>query len=72
MTLATLLARIAIVVDSLILVISAMVLGPEFVAIAALALVRRRGGGSVDTVVADPVVAVGIGARPGQSLGQLV
>lgn len=44
MTLATLLATIAIVLDSQILVIGAMVLGPEFVAIAALglALVRRR------------------------------
>ena len=46
MTLATLLAGIAIVLDSQILVIGAMVLGPEFVAVAALglALVRRRGG----------------------------
>lgn len=45
MTLATVLASIAIVVDSQVLVIGAMVLGPEFVAIAALglALVRRRG-----------------------------
>ncbi|MGH1564296.1 DUF389 domain-containing protein [Mumia sp. DW29H23] len=44
MVLATTLASIAIVVDSLILVIGAMVLGPEFGAIAALgvALVRRR------------------------------
>lgn len=44
MTLATALASIAIVVDSQILVIGAMVLGPEFGAIAALgvALVRRR------------------------------
>lgn len=44
MTLATLLASVAIVVDSQILVIGAMVLGPEFTAIAALglALVRRR------------------------------
>ena len=44
MTMATLLASIAIVVDSQILVIGAMVLGPEFVAVAALglALVRRR------------------------------
>jgi len=44
MTLATLLASIAIVLDSQILVIGAMVLGPEFGAIAALgvALVRRR------------------------------
>jgi len=44
MTLATLIASIAIVLDSQILVIGAMVLGPEFVAIAALglALVRRR------------------------------
>lgn len=46
MTLATLLAAIAIVVDSQVLVIGAMVLGPEFVPIAALglAVVRRRGG----------------------------
>ena len=45
MTLATLLASVAIVVDSQVLIIGAMVLGPEFVAIAALglALVRRRG-----------------------------
>ncbi|QBJ95922.1 DUF389 domain-containing protein [Rhodococcus sp. ABRD24] len=44
MTLATMLAAIAIVTDSQILVIGAMVLGPEFGAIAALgvALVRRR------------------------------
>jgi uncharacterized hydrophobic protein (TIGR00271 family) len=45
MILATLIAGIAIVLDSQILVIGAMVLGPEFGAIAALgvALVRRRG-----------------------------
>lgn len=44
MTLATMLAGVAIVVDSPILVIGAMVLGPEFGAVAALgvALVRRR------------------------------
>lgn len=44
MTMATLLASIAIVVDSGILTVGAMVLGPEFGAIAAigLALVRRR------------------------------
>ncbi|HET7474496.1 MAG TPA: DUF389 domain-containing protein [Dermatophilaceae bacterium] len=44
MTLATAIAGIAIVLDSQILVIGAMVLGPEFGAIAALglALVRRR------------------------------
>jgi len=44
MTLATLIASIAIVLDSQVLVIGAMVLGPEFVAIAALglALVRHR------------------------------
>ncbi|MFI6871182.1 DUF389 domain-containing protein [Nocardia sp. NPDC050406] len=44
MTLATIIASIAIVLDSQILVIGAMVLGPEFGAIAALgvALVRRR------------------------------
>lgn len=46
LTLATLLAAIAIVLDSQILVIGAMVLGPEFGAVAALgvALVRRRFG----------------------------
>lgn len=45
MTLATVIAGIAIVLDSQILVIGAMVLGPEFGAVAALgvALVRRRG-----------------------------
>ena len=44
MTLATLIAGVAIVLDSQILVIGAMVLGPEFVPVAALALalVRRR------------------------------
>jgi uncharacterized hydrophobic protein (TIGR00271 family) len=44
MTLATLIASIAIVLDSQILIIGAMVLGPEFVPVAALglALVRRR------------------------------
>jgi uncharacterized hydrophobic protein (TIGR00271 family) len=44
MTLATLLAGIAIILDSQILVIGAMVLGPEFAAVAALgvALVRHR------------------------------
>jgi uncharacterized hydrophobic protein (TIGR00271 family) len=44
MSLATLIASIAIVLDSQVLVIGAMVLGPEFVPIAALglSLVRRR------------------------------
>ena len=44
MTMATVIAGIAIVLDSQILVIGAMVLGPEFVAVAALGLglVRRR------------------------------
>lgn len=46
MTLATVIASIAIVLDSQILVIGAMVLGPEFAAIAALgvAIVRKRWG----------------------------
>ena len=45
MILATLLAGIAVITDSSILLIGAMVLGPEFVPVAALgvALVRRRG-----------------------------
>ena len=44
MTLATLIAGVAIVLDSQVLIIGAMVLGPEFVPIAALglALVRKR------------------------------
>jgi len=44
MVLATLIASIAIVLDSQILIIGAMVLGPEFIPVAALgvALVRRR------------------------------
>lgn len=46
MTFATVLASIAVVLDSQILVIGAMVLGPEFVTLAAIgvALVRRRPG----------------------------
>lgn len=63
MTLATILAGIAIVTDSQILVIGAMVLGPEFGAIAALgvALVRRRPallGRAVGTLVAGFVAAI--------------
>ena len=63
MTLATILASIAIVVDSQILVIGAMVLGPEFGAIAALgvALVRRRPallGRAVATLLAGFVAAI--------------
>lgn len=63
MTLATLLASIAIVVDSQVLVIGAMVLGPEFVPIAALglALVRRRGtlfGRAARTLVVGFAVAI--------------
>ncbi|HWJ83634.1 MAG TPA: DUF389 domain-containing protein [Nocardioides sp.] len=67
MVLATMIASIAIVLDSQILVIGAMVLGPEFVAIAALglAVVRRRwslfrvAGG---TLVLGFVVAIGLTA----------
>lgn len=46
MTMATLLASIAVITDSPILVIGAMVLGPEFMAVIALglALVRKRPG----------------------------
>lgn len=65
MTLATLLAAIAIVVDSQVLVIGAMVLGPEFVAIAALglALVRRRGtllGRALRTLLLGFAVAIAL------------
>lgn len=63
LTLATVLAAIAIVVDSQILVIGAMILGPEFGTIAALgvALVRRRFvllGLAIRTFVLGFVVAI--------------
>ncbi len=77
MTLATLLAAIAVVVDSQILVIGAMVLGPEFVAIAALglALVRRRGalfGVAARTLFLGFVVAITVATSAslmGRALG---
>ena len=77
MTLATLIAGIAIVLDSQILVIGAMVLGPEFGAIAALgvALVRRRRslfGLAAGTLVSGFVVAIvmtTLAAVAGRALG---
>lgn len=77
MTLATLLAAIAIVVDSQVLVIGAMVLGPEFVAIAALglALVRRRSslfGMAARTLLIGFAVAITVttvAALAGRALG---
>jgi uncharacterized hydrophobic protein (TIGR00271 family) len=77
MTLATLIAGIAIVLDSQILVIGAMVLGPEFGAVAALgvALVRRRFallGLAVRTLVLGFVIAIAIttlAALLGRALG---
>ncbi len=65
MTLATLLASIAIILDSQILVIGAMVLGPEFVAVAALGLAVVRGrwhlfGLASRTLVIGFLVAIGI------------
>lgn len=67
MTMATLIAGIAIVLDSQILVIGAMVLGPEFVAVAALglAMVRRRltlGLLAARTLVVGFVVAIALTA----------
>ena len=67
MVLATLIAGIAIVLDSQILVIGAMVLGPEFVPIAALglAVVRRRGtlfGLAARTLVLGFVVGIAVTA----------
>jgi uncharacterized hydrophobic protein (TIGR00271 family) len=80
MTLATLLASIAIVVDSQILVIGAMVLGPEFVAIAALglALVRRRGslfalaGRTLVVGFGVAIAATTLAALVGRALGWVV
>ncbi|RZI87554.1 MAG: DUF389 domain-containing protein, partial [Microbacterium sp.] len=65
MVMATLLASIAIVLDSQILVIGAMVLGPEFVAVAALglAVVRRRRSlftTAARTLVIGFAVAIGV------------
>jgi uncharacterized hydrophobic protein (TIGR00271 family) len=63
MTLATVIASIAIILDSQVLVIGAMVLGPEFGAIAALgvALVRRRFvlfGHAIRTLILGFLVAI--------------
>jgi len=77
MTLATWIAGIAIVLDSQILVIGAMVLGPEFGAVAALgvALVRRRYGLlglAARTLVAGFLVAIAMtvaAALIGRALG---
>jgi uncharacterized hydrophobic protein (TIGR00271 family) len=77
MTLATVIASIAIVVDSQILVIGAMVLGPEFGAVAALgvALVRRRSSllfASTRALVLGFVVAIALttlAALVGKALG---
>jgi uncharacterized hydrophobic protein (TIGR00271 family) len=70
MTLATWIAGIAIVLDSQILVIGAMVLGPEFGAVAALgvALVRRRFGLlglAVRTLVTGFAVAIALTVAAG-------
>jgi uncharacterized hydrophobic protein (TIGR00271 family) len=77
MTLATWIAGIAIVLDSQILVIGAMVLGPEFGAVAALgvSLVRRRYGLlglATRTLVAGFAVAIALtvaAALVGRALG---
>lgn len=65
MVLSTMMASIAIVLDSQILVISAMVLGPEFGAVAALglALVRKRSslfGLALRTLVVGFIVAIAV------------
>ena len=67
LTIATLLAAVAIINDSAILTIGAMVLGPEFAPLAALALAVVRGRASsarraVTTLVAGFVVAIGVTA----------
>ncbi len=76
MTLATVIAAIAIVLDSQVLVIGAMVLGPEFGAIAALgvALVRRRGSLftlAARTLVLGFVIAILITTLAGLAAGAL-
>ena len=67
MTMATLIAGIAIVLDSQILVIGAMVLGPEFVAVAALGLGLVRSRFSLcllaaRTLIVGFLVAIGVTA----------
>ena len=77
LTIATLLAAIAIINDSAILTIGAMVLGPEFVPLAALAVaaVQRRPASArraAFTLVAGFVVAIGLTAAAalvGRALG---
>jgi uncharacterized hydrophobic protein (TIGR00271 family) len=77
MALATIIAAIAIVLDSQILVIGAMVLGPEFGAIAALgvALVRHRPallGLAIRTLIMGFIVAIAVTtvlALVGRALG---
>jgi uncharacterized hydrophobic protein (TIGR00271 family) len=77
LTIATMLAAIAIINDSAILTIGAMVLGPEFVPLAALAVaaVQRRGAGARRagvTLVAGFVIAIGFTASAtlvGRALG---
>jgi uncharacterized hydrophobic protein (TIGR00271 family) len=77
LTIAVLLAAIAIINDSAILTIGAMVLGPEFVPLAALAvaIVQRRGAGArraLVTLVSGFVVAIALTAAAalvGRALG---
>jgi uncharacterized hydrophobic protein (TIGR00271 family) len=77
LTIATLIASIGIVNDSAILVIGAMVLGPEFAPLAGIALAvvhgqRRIGRSAVITLVGGFVVAIGVtalGALAGRALG---
>ena len=79
MTMATVIAGIAIVLDSQILIIGAMVLGPEFVAIAALGLglVRARHSlcSSPHALIVGFLVAIGItalAALAARALGWIV
>ncbi len=80
MTMATMIATIAIVLDSQILVVGAMVLGPEFVAVAALGLglVRRRYSLcalAARTLVLGFTAAIGLttlGALAARALGWVV
>ncbi len=80
MTMATVIAGIAIVLDSQILVIGAMVLGPEFVAIAALGLGLVRARHSLlflaaRTLIVGFLVAIGItalAALAARALGWIV
>src|SRR4051812_49454872 len=68
LTIATMLAAIAIINDSAILTVGAMVLGPEFGPLAALAVAVVHGRRAVGRTAAGTLVA-GVAPAPGRAAG---